>query len=420
VPLILVLGLLALAAVVWATAGPTDNRVHAQATGGVAISGVTLNGDTATVTVTNNSDSSVNVDGWFVCNFPAYWPMPAVDIAAGATLTFHAGEGADTATDYFAGGGFGALSGSGPGEVALYSSNSFSSAEAIQSYVGWNGGKNRKGLAQEAGIWGEDDVTAEYSASLSNTFDGTGASAWVVALPGQEPVDEPVDEPEPIAATGYGAELSGGSQVPAVQSDASGSFTIDVNADTGVATWSLWLANVHQITQANLHMGPVDDTGGVIVFLIDPDDPGVSSPTSVHYEGAFDVDDLIGDLAGDWQGFDSALEGGLLYANVHSAANPGGEIRGQLGMIDPAAPSIPVAVSAGSSLLGWFGAPTTSTALIDAYSAISLLWFLDPAVGWSADGSSVPSFLRTEIVINLGTGILIVASANFTLNVPLN
>ena len=91
-------------------------------------------------------------------------------------------------------------------------------------------------------------------------------------------------------------------------------------------------------------------------------------------------------------------------------------------MIDPAAPSIPVAVSAGSSLLGWFGAPTTSTALIDAYRAITLLWFLDPnpAVGWSADGSAVPSVLRNEIAINLGTGILIIASANFTLNVPLN
>ena len=279
VPLILVLGLLALAAAVWATAGPTDNRVHAQAIGGVAISGVTLNGDTATVTVTNNGESTVNLDGWFVCNFPAYWPIPAVDIAAGASLTFHAGEGADTATDYYAGGGFGALSGSGAGEVALYSSNSFGSAEAIQSYVGWNGGQMRKGLAQEAGIWGDDDVTAEDSASLSNTFDGTGAAAWVVALPGQEPVDEP----EVIAATGYGAELSGGNQVPAVQSDASGSFVIDINAETSVATWSLWLANVQQVTQAHLHLGPIDDTGGVIVFLINPDDPGVSTPTSVHY-----------------------------------------------------------------------------------------------------------------------------------------
>lgn len=417
VPLVLVLGLLALGAALWAAAVPTDNRIHAQATGGVAISDVTLDGGTATVTVTNNGDTAASLDGWYVCNFPDYWAIPAVEIAAGATLTFHAGGGTDTATDLYAGGGFGALSGSGAGEVALYSSNAFGSDEAIQSYVAWNGGKNRKSVAQAAGIWGQDDLSAEDGALLSNSFDGTGASAWFVALPEQQPVDEP--EPEPIAETGYGAELSGANGVPPVQSDAGGSFTIDVDPDTGVATWSLWLANVQQITQAHIHMGPVDGTGGVIVFLINPDDPGVSSATSLHYEGAFDVGDLIGALEGDWAGFDSALSDGLLYVNVHSVANPAGEVRGQIGMLTPAAPSIGVAVPAGSSLLGWFGASVTSAYLLDTYSQITAIWYLG-ADGWLLDSLDVPPFLRNDISVGLGSGILIIASANFTLNVPLN
>lgn len=413
---LVIVGLLALGAVLLASPaqGHEETQVQ-QAGGGVVISAVSLTGDDATVEITNTGDTTVNLDGWFVCNFPAYWGIPAVEIAPGASLTFHAGAGTDTATDLFAGGAFGSLDGSGAGEVALYSGSNFTSSELMQSYVAWNGGGLRKGVAQAAGIWGDTDITAEAGALLDNSLDGTGAEAWFVALPGQEPIEEP----EPIAAMGYGAELSGDNEVPAVDSDARGSFVIDVDPDTGVASWSIWLANVQDITQAHIHMGAADANAGVIAFFFDPDDPGFSSPTSVHFEGSFTVDDLIGALAEDWAGFDTALDDGNLYVNVHSVANPGGEIRGQIEMIDPSAPTIGVPVAEGSSLFGWFGASVTSADLIEQYDAISAIWYLGAVDGWILDSRDLPTFLRVDIAIDLGTGILIIASANFTLEVPL-
>lgn len=290
--LLLLVALLTLASV----AAQGDSRVHAQ-TDCVAISSVTLDGTNSSVTITNNGDSTVNLGGWFVCNIPSYWEIPAVDIAPGASLVFHAGSGTDTTTDLFAGGSFGSPNGDGADGIALYMNGAFSSHNAIVSYVGWNGGDGRKSVAQTAGIWGEDDVNAENGALLSNSFDGVGAQAWFVALPGQGPVEEP--EPEPKPDPRYGADLSGGAEVPSVDSDADGLFFIDVDSEAQTATWTLWRANVQQITQAHIHLGAAGVNGPVVSFLIDPDDPGVSTPTSTHFEGTLDGSDLLGDLAED-------------------------------------------------------------------------------------------------------------------------
>ena len=42
----------------------------------------------------------------------------------------------------------------------MYRSDNFSDSESIVSYVGWNGGKARKSVAQGAGISGNEDVAA--------------------------------------------------------------------------------------------------------------------------------------------------------------------------------------------------------------------------------------------------------------------
>ena len=147
-------------------------------------------------------------------------------------------------------------------------------------------------------------------------------------------------------------------------------------------------------------------------------DPGVSTPTSVRFAGSFGPADLIGALAEDWDGFVAAYEDGGLYVNVHSVANPGGELRGQIVFGDTPPPVIEVEVSAGSSLFGWFGADVTSTYLLDEYDEIIAIWFLD-AEGWILDSRDLPDFLRISIFIDLGAGILIIATADFILEVPL-
>lgn len=91
------------------------------AAGGVIIEELALAGGDATVVLFNTGDTEQALDGWFLCQFPTYWPLPSMTLAPGGRVTVNAGSGDDTADELFAGGGFGSLSGSGAGEVALYS-----------------------------------------------------------------------------------------------------------------------------------------------------------------------------------------------------------------------------------------------------------------------------------------------------------
>ena len=118
----------------------------------------------------------------FVCNAPGYWPLPARTLAAGESFTIHAGSGADTDTDVYAAGGFGSLD--DIGEVALYTQPQFEDPGSIVAYVGWNGGKVRKGVAQAAGIWGDADVTLALGDTIVRTGSAPDASAYSVAVEG--------------------------------------------------------------------------------------------------------------------------------------------------------------------------------------------------------------------------------------------
>ena len=92
------------------------------------------------------------------------------------------GGGTDTATDVYAGGGFGSLD--TQGEVALYSGADFANSSLIEAYVGWNGGKGRKSVAQAAGIWGTEDVSASLGDTLVRTGSSGEGSEYTIAAAG--------------------------------------------------------------------------------------------------------------------------------------------------------------------------------------------------------------------------------------------
>jgi CHRD domain-containing protein len=105
--------------------------------------------------------------------------------------------------------------------------------------------------------------------------------------------------------------LSGAEEVPPVSTAArgSGSFTI---GDDGAVSGSVTTSGV-QGTMAHIHMAAKGQNGGVIVPLTKSGDT-YSAPAGAKLNEA--------QMA--------AFKAGNLYVNVHSAANKGGEVRGQL------------------------------------------------------------------------------------------
>ena len=105
--------------------------------------------------------------------------------------------------------------------------------------------------------------------------------------------------------------LSGAEEVPPVSTAArgSGSFTI---GDDGAVSGSVTTSGV-QGTMAHIHMAAKGQNGGVIVPLTKSGDT-YTAPAGAKLNDA--------QMA--------AFKAGNLYVNVHSAANKGGEVRGQL------------------------------------------------------------------------------------------
>ena len=132
---------------------------------------------------------------------------------------------------------------------------------------------------------------------------GCGAAALVVAVAGQA-----------CAATLYfKAHLAGAGEVPATASAGQGDLTAQVDTDTNVFRYkATYNGLTGEATGARFH-GPArpGEDAPAVVMVSDP-----SSPISGEAV-------LTGAQISD-------LKKGLWYFNIHTAANPSGEIRGQL------------------------------------------------------------------------------------------
>jgi hypothetical protein len=114
-------------------------------------------GDNGYVSVTNVGSEAGNLEGWQLCQRPAYYAIGSIDVAAGETVHFADGDVPGLSGQVIdAGGRFGPLRDSG-GEIALYVDNSFGSSASIRSYVEWGSSPHgRSSVAWQAGIWPQD------------------------------------------------------------------------------------------------------------------------------------------------------------------------------------------------------------------------------------------------------------------------
>jgi CHRD domain len=106
-------------------------------------------------------------------------------------------------------------------------------------------------------------------------------------------------------------KLTGAEEVPPVSTSASGSGSFTVASD-GAVKGSVSTTGV-QGTAAHIHQGAKGQNGGVAVPLTKSGDTYTAPDGAKLNEAQM-----------------SAFKAGNLYVNVHSAANKGGEIRGQM------------------------------------------------------------------------------------------
>jgi hypothetical protein len=164
------------------------------------------------------------------------------------------------------------------------------SALALAAIVGIGGCAQNPGTAQGGG-----------GAAMASTASSSSAPASPTAS-AQEQV--------------YTATLSSAEEVPpATDSQGKGTAEVRVNPATNAVAWKVtWVGHTGPATMGHIH-GPASkgQNAGVVVPFTN-----VAGQSSAEGRGNL-TQAQYGDLAA-----------GLYYVNIHTAAHPGGEIRGQL------------------------------------------------------------------------------------------
>lgn len=116
------------------------------------------------------------------------------------------------------------------------------------------------------------------------------------------------------AVVHYTATLKGASETPPTTSKGTGSAKVTLDTTKKTLDWTVSYSGLSGApTMAHFHgPAPVGKAAGVAIPLTPPLASPIKGSSAI-------TDSQIGDLkAGRW------------YVNIHTAANPGGEIRGQL------------------------------------------------------------------------------------------
>ena len=123
--------------------------------------------------------------------------------------------------------------------------------------------------------------------------------------------------PSRAAPINFKATLNGATEVPPNQTTGSGTVTASFDPATKELTWSGSFSGLSgPATAAHFH-GPAEPgkNAGVAIWISEKGKT-LDSP----FKGSATLTDAQA----------SDLQAGLMYTNVHTAANPGGELRGQL------------------------------------------------------------------------------------------
>jgi hypothetical protein len=123
----------------------------------------------------------------------------------------------------------------------------------------------------------------------------------------------------------YGGPLSGPQEVPAVSTAASGQGLAVISADGSTITYMVTYSGLSgTLNAAHIHTGAAGVAGGVILPLVAGPSPMTGTLTSANFAASGSITTFAQAVA--------AIRAGTTYFNLHTTANPGGEIRGQIGV----------------------------------------------------------------------------------------
>jgi hypothetical protein len=154
--------------------------------------------------------------------------------------------------------------------------------------------------------------------------------------------------PVSLAADTFEAELSGRQEVagtapflapqPGIDTETVGRIRLVFDPALTRAEFRLRVRDGLAITQAHLHCAFAGVNGPIVAFLFGLVAPGVNVSgllsegelTNASFQGGVDCTGTCGKSVNNIASLRGAILDGCIYANVHSEANPGGEVRGQL------------------------------------------------------------------------------------------
>jgi len=141
------------------------------------------------------------------------------------------------------------------------------------------------------------------------------------------------------------AALESEQEVPAVSSSARGSIRLDIDDQAEQIEYELSYSGLQaDVAQAHIHIAQPGVNGGIVLWLCEgtsqsPLETTPTCPQEGSVSGVLTAADVVAIgapnagqqiAAGEFAEVVALIRKGLAYANVHTAASPGGEIRGQL------------------------------------------------------------------------------------------